>query len=78
MQYTNFLRDIVEDYKTRNRIYLPEAVLMEYGLDHDTLIQIIHEKSYHDRLAKCVEQEAKKCKDIYDTADQGIVHLKKH
>lgn len=38
MQYTNFLRDIKEDWILHKRLYIPLDRLDACGLDHDTLI----------------------------------------
>lgn len=39
MQYTNFLRDIREDYLDYGRIYIPADRLAVYDLTHDDVIQ---------------------------------------
>lgn len=37
MQYTNFLRDIKEDWLDRQRIYIPQDRLASFGLDHNDI-----------------------------------------
>ena len=44
MQLTNILRDVGEDYRERQRIYLPKTLLDTYGVDE----AMIKGLSYHD------------------------------
>src|SRR5699024_3509796 len=44
MQLTNILRDVGEDYRERQRIYLPQTLLDLYGVDE----AMIKRLSYHD------------------------------
>lgn len=37
MQITNILRDVGEDLRTRNRLYLPASLLEQYGVSRDEL-----------------------------------------
>jgi phytoene synthase len=41
MQYTNFLRDIVEDSRDFDRLYIPEDRLVQHNLNHVLLTQYI-------------------------------------
>jgi len=41
MQITNILRDVGEDLRTRNRVYLPSALLQKYGLARIDLEQAV-------------------------------------
>lgn len=44
MQLTNILRDVGEDYRDRQRIYLPQTLLDAYNVDEAMIKQL----SYHD------------------------------
>jgi len=41
MQYTNMLRDIVEDSVEYDRIYIPEDRLVQHDLNHVLLTQYL-------------------------------------
>src|SRR5690606_6580582 len=43
MQITNILRDVGEDIKTRNRIYLPEEILARYQVNMNEIEKIVLE-----------------------------------
>lgn len=43
MQITNILRDVGEDIKTRNRIYLPEEILAQYKVNMNEIEKIVLE-----------------------------------
>ncbi|HHT78167.1 MAG TPA: phytoene/squalene synthase family protein [Clostridiaceae bacterium] len=42
MQITNILRDVGEDLRTRNRVYLPETRRTEYGVSRDIIERLSH------------------------------------
>lgn len=42
MQLTNILRDVGEDLRTRNRVYLPAAMMTEYGVDREKLYELCY------------------------------------
>ncbi|MGX7107479.1 phytoene/squalene synthase family protein [Hutsoniella sourekii] len=52
MQVTNILRDVGEDLKERNRIYIPEEVLQKYDLDKADLLYLIADPQDPDRLPR--------------------------
>lgn len=42
MQITNILRDIGEDYKKRNRLYLPISLMSDFNISKHEIIDTIH------------------------------------
>lgn len=44
MQITNILRDVGEDLRTRNRLYLPRDLLEQHGVKRHTLEKLAHYK----------------------------------
>lgn len=45
MQITNILRDVGEDLSLRNRVYLPETLLLEYGITTEMLRILVNDKN---------------------------------
>lgn len=45
MQITNILRDVGEDLSLRNRVYLPETLLLEYGITTEMLRILVNNKN---------------------------------
>ncbi|MGX7092964.1 phytoene/squalene synthase family protein [Hutsoniella sourekii] len=52
MQVTNILRDVGEDLKERNRVYIPEEVLHKHGLAKADLLNLIADPQDPDRLPR--------------------------
>ncbi|MFT8704377.1 phytoene/squalene synthase family protein [Bifidobacterium aquikefiricola] len=42
MQITNILRDVGEDIRERNRVYIPHDLLESYGITRDLLVSLAH------------------------------------
>ncbi len=67
MQITNILRDLREDLD-RDRIYLPQDDLTEFGFDDDDLFN--EEKT--SKLKDLVRFEAKRAQQFFDKADNEL------
>lgn len=72
MQYTNFLRDIMEDSRDFDRMYMPEDRLLKYDLNHVLLGQYIAGKKVDDSREKFMSQQVMACKELYREANKGI------
>jgi len=70
MQLTNILRDIGEDLE-RNRIYLPQDELDEFGLSESDLFN----HTLDERFISFMEFEIKRANDYYESSDKGISML---
>lgn len=73
MQFTNFLRDIYEDFHDRNRIYIPLADLRERNLSEADLLSIPSSQAIRSLL----EFEAGRAEKLYAEAIAGISLLPK-
>ena len=62
MQYTNFLRDIYQDYIDYGRIYMPTDRLAEYGLTHDTIISFCHNKQINAAFEDFMQAQIVHCR----------------
>ncbi|MCH8567753.1 MAG: squalene/phytoene synthase family protein [Balneolales bacterium] len=67
MQLTNILRDIGEDL-TRNRIYLPQNELAEFGISEEDLFS----HKIDDKFISFMEFQIKRAEHYYEDADLGI------
>jgi phytoene synthase len=77
MQLTNFLRDIREDLELRNRIYIPQEDMAQFGVTEEMLRagMVIPE---HKALIKPLMQfEIARARALYTNADRGIPLLNK-
>ncbi len=77
MQYTNFLRDIVEDSLDFDRLYIPEDRLMQHDLNHTLLIQYITWKKVDDTWMRFMSQQVLFTKELYREANMWIDLLHK-
>lgn len=80
MQLTNFLRDIKEDYLELWRIYVPEDVLSEYGLSHQTIIdfcmkKIDYESAERKKHIECMKNLIGRCRILYQESKAWIAYL---
>lgn len=73
MQLTNFLRDIDEDWRERQRIYMPLDELAEYGVDPDQ----IRKRRFDSYFRKFMEFQVERARSLYLAADPGIASLPK-
>lgn len=70
-QLTNFLRDVGEDIADRNRIYLPETTLEEFGADPDD----IERRRFTAELGAAIRREMRRAEDLYREGVSGIKYL---
>lgn len=70
-QLTNFLRDVREDLKQRDRIYLPANTLEEYGVTETQL----HEARVDEAFKGAMEAELRRAEGLYRTGVAGIKYL---
>jgi len=75
MQYTNFLRDIAEDSRDFDRLYMPEDRLLQHGLNHMLLTQYLWGKAIDDQRIRFMSQQVLTTKELYREASQGIALL---
>ncbi|MEO6124383.1 MAG: phytoene/squalene synthase family protein [Ilumatobacteraceae bacterium] len=66
-QLTNFVRDIEEDLQ-RGRMYIPQEDLARFGVD---LGRRVVDQNFIDLM----KFEIERCRDLYRSADEGIVLL---
>lgn len=71
MQYTNFLRDIGEDYDMLGRIYVPLDVMEKHGVTE----QMIQEKQVTDEFKHMMQAEIARARGLFEEANKGISML---
>lgn len=71
MQYTNFLRDIGEDYDDRGRIYIPQETLQVYGVTEE----MIAEKALTKEFKEMMSDQVSFARKLYSKAEPGIAML---
>lgn len=72
-QMTNFLRDVREDIVDRDRIYLPQTTLEEYGVDDEQIEQLEPSPGFR----QAVEKELERTEQLYWKGVAGIKYLPK-
>lgn len=77
MQYTNFLRDIFEDYTEYWRIYIPNDKLKKYWLRYDDIIHFCETKEINTNFVSFMKEQISHCRQLYMQANQGITLLPK-
>jgi phytoene synthase len=75
MQYTNFLRDIYEDYTEYGRIYMPTDKLQQHNLTHDDIIHFCQTKNINPNFQAFMKEQIIHCRQLYTQANQGILLL---
>jgi len=70
-QLTNFLRDVREDIRERDRIYLPGTTLEEHGVTEDQ----IREAEMDERFAGAMQRELARAESLYEEGVAGIKYL---
>ncbi len=73
MQLTNFLRDVGEDWRDRQRIYLPKEDLERFGVTE----QEIADGILSDRFKRLLQFEIARADTLYAQAEPGIALLSK-
>lgn len=75
MQYTNFLRDVKEDYLVHWRIYLPEERLLNFDLNHEVIKKFCTGTPINDSWKKFMAAQIVHCKACYSQANRWITYL---
>lgn len=73
-QLTNFLRDVAEDLR-RGRVYLPNDVLAENGVDRDLLDHCARTRAPESRVNKAIAALVEVNQGFYRRAEPGIEML---
>ncbi len=71
MQWTNFLRDIDEDWQLRGRVYLPQDRLRAHGLTNETIVT----RTWNEAFAALMHEEVERARALYREAETGIRFL---
>jgi phytoene synthase len=72
-QMTNFLRDIYEDVKERDRVYLPIEDMQKFGVTKQDLLN----KNLNKNFVDLMKFEIARTQEIYKKADLGLQFLPK-
>jgi len=72
-QMTNFLRDIYEDVKERDRVYLPIDDMENFGVTKQDLLN----KNLNQNFIDLMKFEIERTQDLYKKADLGLKFLPK-
>lgn len=70
-QLTNFLRDVREDVREYDRVYLPAETLRGHDADVDQVLAL----EFDERIAAAIEAELHRTERLYETGVAGITHL---
>ncbi len=66
-QMTNFLRDVREDIRDRDRIYVPQETLRDHGVDPAQIERL----EYSESFAGAMAAELQRTEDLYREASPG-------
>lgn len=74
MQYTNMLRDVLEDYRVYGRIYLTQDRLASFGLSHESVISLCDwtMSPTDPSRQKYMTEQVNLTRDIYAQSYHGI------
>ncbi|MFC7202298.1 phytoene/squalene synthase family protein [Haloferax namakaokahaiae] len=70
-QMSNFLRDVGEDVRERDRVYLPESTLQRYNLSHEEVLEL----EFDHRMVNVMQDELRRTESLYRKGVAGIEHL---
>lgn len=71
MQWTNFLRDIDEDWQERKRVYVPLDRLEAHGLTEEAIAS----RSFPRVFGELMQEEIARADTLYEEAEKGIRFL---
>nr|UDM59633.1 phytoene synthase [Ulva prolifera] len=77
-QLTNILRDVGEDIKERNRVYVPLDDLAKFNITEEELLGGMHSTTtgkMDDRYVQFMKYMINKTMRYYESAEPGIAHL---
>jgi len=78
MQYTNFLRDIQEDWVQYGRIYFPTEILKQHKLTNKDLVAYCTKKKVpYIHWTQCIKTQIQRTRTLYRKAEQAISYLNK-
>lgn len=75
MQYTNFLRDVGEDYGELWRIYMPSERLARHQLTHEDIATYTTTKTVDGRWQAYMQDEVRFARELYAQAQPWIAYL---
>lgn len=75
MQMSNFLRDVYEDYTTRQRIYLPHKDLVAHGLSYDDIMHYCNTKTIDARWVAYMKSEITRTREQYAVTERDGIPL---
>ncbi|MFC6963328.1 phytoene/squalene synthase family protein [Halocatena marina] len=70
-QLTNFLRDVREDVRQYDRIYLPQATLETHGVSNEQIESL----RMDERFAAVMQTELSRAESLYEDGTSGIKYL---
>ncbi|QHS17635.1 phytoene/squalene synthase family protein [haloarchaeon 3A1-DGR] len=70
-QMSNFLRDVGEDVRERDRVYLPAETLREHGAS----VEQVRELRFDESVAAAIRAELARTEDLYAEGVAGIRYL---
>lgn len=78
MQITNILRDVGEDIKNRNRVYLPEQLIKKFNLSYEIIRELSTSENPEipQNFKLLWEHLALYAEGLYDKFDQNILKFK--
>lgn len=71
MQLTNFLRDVGEDWRLRQRIYLPLEDLRKFGVSKNNIVS----ETITPEFVRLMKYEIARARALYAKAEAGIEYL---
>jgi phytoene synthase len=74
-QVTNFLRDIGEDFRDRNRIYIPQEDMAKYHISEDEFAHAIETKTLTPNIVSLIKYRIDTTRQLYLEADKAIRQL---
>ncbi|ERG95072.1 phytoene/squalene synthase family protein [Haloquadratum walsbyi] len=70
-QMSNFLRDVGEDVKERNRVYLPQETLRQYDVSTSQILNL----EFDDSVRAVIQHEQQRTEALYREGVKGIQYL---
>jgi len=77
MQYTNFLRDVKEDWLMHNRVYMPLDRLQEFDCNHECVKRFCEWADINESRERFMAAQINSCTEQYIEANKWILKLNK-
>ena len=77
-QLTNILRDVGEDIKERNRIYVPMEELRQFNISEEEVLAGLHSPSsgrMDDRWRQFMKFQSARARQLFEDAESGVDFL---